>query len=143
MKRLFLLIALICLSSVLFGQDIFGKWKTVDDETGDVKSIVEIFEKDGKAYGKVIELFRKADEVQDPHCTACEDDRKGSRILGMEIIRGLENEDGEWEDGTICDPKNGKIYDCKLWLDEDDPNKLNVRGYILFLYRTQAWFRVK
>jgi uncharacterized protein (DUF2147 family) len=124
------------------GQDIFGKWKTVDDETGDVKSIVEIFEKDGKAYGKVIELFRKPNEDQDPHCTDCEDDRKGARIMGMEIIRDLERDENEWEDGTICDPKNGKLYDCKIWLDEEDPNKLNVRGYILFIYRTQNWFRV-
>jgi hypothetical protein len=31
---------------------VTGKWKTVDDETGQAKSIVEIYEKSGKIYGK-------------------------------------------------------------------------------------------
>jgi len=41
------------------------------------------------------------------------------------------------------DPENGKVYDCKVWVDEDEPDKLNVRGYIGFFYRTQNWYRVK
>jgi len=124
-------------------QDIFGKWKTIDDETGDAKSIVEIYKKNGKAYGKVVELFRKPDEDQDPVCDDCDedDDRYMKKVRGMEIIRGLEQDDDEWEDGTILDPKNGTVYDCKVWVDEDDPNKLQVRGYVLFLYRTQTWIR--
>ena len=31
-----------------------GLWKTIDDETGDAKSYVRIFEKDGKLYGNVL-----------------------------------------------------------------------------------------
>lgn len=29
----------------MVAQDIFGQWKTIDDETGEAKSIVEIYEK--------------------------------------------------------------------------------------------------
>jgi len=50
----------------------------------------------------------------------------------MEIVRDLEQDGDEWEDGTICDPKSGKVYDCKLWLDKDDSYLLNVRGYLFF-----------
>lgn len=124
-------------------QGLTGKWKTIDDETGKPKSIVEIYEKNGQLFGKVIKLFREPHEVQDPICNECEDDRKGKKVLGMEIVRNMEKDGDEWEDGTICDPKNGKIYDCEMWLDEEDPNKLKVRGYILFLYRTQTWLRVE
>lgn len=124
-------------------QGLTGKWKTIDDETGKPKSIVEIYEKNGQLFGKVIKLFREPHEVQDPICDECEDDRKGKKVLGMEIVRNMEKDGYEWEDGTICDPKNGKIYDCEMWLDEEDPNKLKVRGYILFLYRTQTWLRVE
>jgi len=49
----------------------------------------------------------------------------------------------EWEDGTICDPKNGKIYDCEMWFEPGKPNELKVRGYFYFVYRTQTWVRVK
>ena len=33
---------------------IEGKWKTIDDETGKPKSIVEIYEKEGKKFINVI-----------------------------------------------------------------------------------------
>lgn len=121
-----------------------GRWKTVDDETGRVKSVVEITQRNGKYYGRIVELFRLPDEDQNPRCTECEDDRKDQLALGMEIVRDMVQDDGEqeWEDGTICDPKNGKVYDCEMWIEEDDPNTLYVRGYILFLFRTQEWHRV-
>ncbi|HRT54643.1 MAG TPA: DUF2147 domain-containing protein, partial [Flavobacteriales bacterium] len=65
-------------------------------------------------------------------------DRKDQPVLGMEIIRDMVKDDDEWEDGTILDPENGKVYDCKLWLED---GKLMVRGYVAFFYRTQEWVR--
>ena len=58
----------------------------------------------------------------------------------MIIIKDMVQDGDEWEDGTILDPKKGKIYDCKLWVEDGN---LKVRGYLFFLYRTQTWFRVK
>ncbi|HNA34041.1 MAG TPA: DUF2147 domain-containing protein, partial [Flavobacteriales bacterium] len=68
----------------------------------------------------------------------CPADRKDQPVLGMEIIRDMVKDDDEWEDGTILDPENGKVYDCKLWLED---GKLMVRGYVAFFYRTQEWVR--
>ncbi len=123
---------------------LIGQWKTVDDETGRVKSIVEITERNGRYFGQIVELFRLPDEDQNPRCTECDDDRKDQPALGMEIVRDMVQNDEmlEWQDGTVCDPKNGKVYDCEMWIEEDDPNTLHVRGYILFLFRTQEWHRV-
>ena len=47
---------------------ITGRWKSVDDNTGDVKSIVEIFESGGKIFGKVVQIFPKPGEDPDPLC---------------------------------------------------------------------------
>ena len=139
MKVLFTALLCVAMSFSLSAQsDIVGKWKTIDDETGKPKSIVEIYEKDGKAYGKIVKLFRGPNEEQDPVCTECDDDRKNKKIIGMEIIRGMEKDGDEWEDGTILDPKNGKIYDCEIWREGDE---LKVRGYIAFLFRTQTWLK--
>ncbi|GAB3335845.1 DUF2147 domain-containing protein [Marivirga atlantica] len=139
MKRVLLIALLIAFTFGVKAQDnIFGKWKTIDDETGKAKSIVEIYEKDGKAYGKIVKLFRSPNEEQDPICDECEDDRKNKKIIGMEIIREMEKDGDEWEDGTILDPKSGKIYDCEIWRDGEE---LKVRGYIAFLYRTQTWLK--
>ena len=140
MQRFALSLALLCAASCLSAQSLTGKWKTIDDENaGRVKSIVEITEQNGQYYGTVVELFRLPDEDQDPHCDQCGDDRKDQRVLGMQIVRGMEAEDGEWSEGTICDPKNGRIYDCKMWFEEGQPDVLKVRGYWGFLYRTQEW----
>lgn len=141
MKNALLLMALFMGGLQLNAQSIFGKWKTIDDETGEAKSIVEIYEKEGKAYGKIIQLFREPQLDQDPSCSKCPDERKNQKVIGMEIIRDLELDDDEWEDGTILDPKTGKVYDCKLWVDEDNPNKLQVRGYVAIFFRTQTWLR--
>ena len=56
----------------------------------------------------------------------------------MEIIRDLVPDGEAWNDGTILDPKNGSVYDCKLWLED---GKLKVRGYVAFFFRTQTWVR--
>lgn len=121
-------------------QSIVGQWKTIDDETGKPKSIVEIFMKDGKAYGKIIKLFREPGEDPDPICDDCTDYRKNQKVIGMTIITDMVQDDDEWEDGEILDPKNGKIYDCRLWVEDGN---LMVRGYIAFFFRTQTWLKVE
>ncbi len=123
---------------------VAGKWKTIDDDTNKAKSIVELKIIEGKLYGKITKLFREKGENQDPLCDKCEGKLHNKRIIGMQIINGLELDDDEWEgDDGIFDPSKGTVYDCKIWLDEENPNKLNVRGYIGFVYRTQTWHRVK
>ena len=139
--RFFFLSVLVALTSMVSAQSLAGRWKTIDDETGRVKSVVEMSERDGQFFGTVVELFRLPEEDQDPHCEKCDDDRKDMRVLGMDIVRNMEVEEDEWDEGTICDPKNGKVYGCKMWFEEGEPNTLKVRGYWGFIYRTQEWIR--
>ena len=140
MKRVFalsLLFSFFILSAFAQRTSPVGKWKTVDDNTGKVKSTVEIYEKGGKLFGKVLELFDP--EKPDPVCEECDEDdpRHNKPIVGLENIRNMKRGDNEkWEDGDILDPENGKVYRCKIWVEEGN---LQVRGYIAFLYRTQTW----
>ena len=129
---------LFALSGTLAGQDVAGRWVTMDDVTGKKRSVVEISVVNGKASGTIIQLFRAPSEEQDPVCKECTDDRKGRKVVGLDIIRGMVKQDDEWTDGTILDPQNGKVYDCKLWIEN---GSLKVRGYIAFFYRTQTWIR--
>jgi uncharacterized protein (DUF2147 family) len=126
-------------STMLFAQDVCGKWKTIDDKTGEEKSIVKIYEKDGKVYGKIIELLHP--DTPDPLCTACPGQLKDKPITGMIIIIGFEEHKGKWEgDKSLLDPEEGKLYDGKIWVED---GKLQVRGYIGMFYRTQTWFPVE
>ena len=142
-KTATILLALVITSSLAFSQnanDVIGKWKTIDDETGEAKSIVELYKVGNKLQGKVIQILNpaKVDNV----CTLCEDNRKGKRIQGMIIVKDMVWDVDEWDDGTILDPNKGSIYDCKLWLENDNKDKLYLRGYIGFLFRTQNWYRI-
>ncbi len=138
-KPILLLSALLTTALCVEAQTIYGEWKTIDDETGEAKSIVKIYEEQGKVYGKIVSLLKEEDKGK--LCTKCEGDDKNEPIEGLVIIKDLVADDNEFEDGTIFDPKKGKRYDCEIWLDEDNPDKLNVRGYVGFFYRTQEWFR--
>lgn len=136
-----LLFSLITLAS--YGQSsVFGKWKTIDDETGEAKSVVEIYEKNGKAYGKIIKIFNE--KKQDAICDECDDDdpRKNKKILGMEIIKDMKKDGNEWTGGKILDPNSGSEYKSTMWLDN---GKLHVRGYVGFSFigRTQVWERIE
>ncbi|SMP32194.1 DUF2147 domain-containing protein [Chryseobacterium profundimaris] len=137
MRKLLLTFALSFVGVLSFAQ-IEGKWKTIDDETKQAKSIVEIYKKGDQYYGKVSQLLIKP---ANPNCVDCKDDRKNKPILGMEIIRGLKKDGNEFTGGTITDPKTGKTYKCTIMREGD---KLNVRGYLGFslLGRTQTWHKV-
>lgn len=139
MKKILFAFAALCITSVSFAQ-IEGKWKTVDDETGQAKSIVEITKNSkGQYVGKIVQLLQKP---ENENCVKCTDDRKNKPILGMEIIRGLKKSGEEFTDGTITDPKSGKTYNCTITKSGDI---LNVRGYVGFslLGRTQTWHKAK
>lgn len=142
MKKItYVYLTLVLLSfQISVAQSIVGKWKTIDDKTGEAKSIVKIYEENGKIYGKVLEILNP--DKRDGVCEKCKGDRKNEPVLGMVIINGLEKDDDEYAGGKILDPEKGKEYKCKLWLDSTDQNKLYVRGYVAFLYRTQNWYRV-
>ena len=130
------LIAALVLSSAAFGQSVIGQWKSIDDETGKAKSIVNIYEEDGKIYGQIIEIFNGS---PDKICEKCTGEKLGQKIVGMIIINALENDGKYWEaDDGIFDPEKDTYYDVKIWRDGDE---LSVRGYIGFLFRTQTWIK--
>ncbi len=135
--------ALVLAWGTAFSQDaILGKWKTIDDNTGEPRSIVEILEEHGKIFGKVVKIFPRPNLEPDPVCKKCspDDPRYNKKIIGMEIIRNLKKSGSEYSDGDILDPENGKVYRSKIWLDG---KVLKVRGYWGPFYRTQTWQRAE
>lgn len=121
-------------------QSVLGIWKTVDDVSGEVKSLVEIYERDGRVFGSVKEILDPT-APKNPLCDQCTGSDKDKPILGLEFIKGLEKDGDEYNGGQILDPENGKLYKC--YIELDSPNKLKVRGYIgiALLGRTQYWYR--
>ena len=103
-NTLALFVVLLCSLSA-FSQSYTGKWKTIDDKTGEEKSIVEIYEQNGKLYGKVIEILTDKKDVK---CDNCKGSEKGKPVKGLVIIKGLEKNGSSYSGGTITDPGSGK-----------------------------------
>jgi len=125
----------------LNAQSIFGKWNSTNNETGEIDSVIEIYKKNNKAFAKVVKIMDPS--RQNSVCTACEGENKNKRILGLDILTGLEKNDDEWSGGEILDPRNGSVYNCYIKLVKKD--KLKIRGFIgvAIFGKTNYWERAK
>jgi len=143
MKRLTIIVFLFCSFSA-FSQvsEIVGRWKTIDDKTGEAKSIVLIYKADnGKYYGKIEKLFKNPDAK----CVNCKDGNKDKPILGMVIITDMKEKGDKLDGGFILDPANGEKYYVAISYDKGS-GKLKLRGSIDklgMLGRNQYWVKEK
>jgi uncharacterized protein (DUF2147 family) len=118
-----------------------GTWRTIDDETGEPRSLVRIYEQDGRLQGDIVTLL-----PEDRVCSPCAERFEGRDLKGTTIVTGLRRRGSrnEWSGGRITDPKNGRTYNHTVSMD--GPNRLRLRGYVLgirALGRTQTWERVQ
>ncbi len=135
--------AMLFATSTIFAQSadaVVGKWLN-----GDKDAYIQIY-KSGSTYdGKLVWLKNPKDENGKTKVDGKNPDAslKTRPILGLQLLNNFKFEDGDWEDGTIYDPKSGKTYSCKMTLETND--KLKVRGYvgISWIGRTDNWTRVK
>jgi uncharacterized protein (DUF2147 family) len=141
MRRKLIVLVLALLPMAAFAQSsAVGRWKTIDDETGKVKSIVEITEAaNGSIQGRVIEILHST-RGPNPVCDKCSGANKDAPVKGMTILWGLKKSGDGWSRGTILDPANGKTYKSKAEL-LDGGAKLGVSGCIAFICRQQVWVR--
>ena len=132
MKKLILSLGLMLMAATSYGQDFLGKWVT---EAGDAQ--VEIYKAGDKVNGKIVWL-QKGPETKDEHNP--NEKLKSRKLMGVNILSGLQKGKDKWEGGKIYNPKNGKSYKCTMWLEGEE---LKVRGYLGVFYETQTWKRKK
>lgn len=142
LKYLFTLFSLLVFGAGLGAQSLdtpAGRWKTIDDETGEAKSVIEIY-KDGNAYsGRIASILIGNDDAV---CEKCDGKQKNAPVLGLVIISDLTSEDEGWSGGTILDPQKGAEYRLSAWYEDNNPDVLFIRGkHWTGLYRTQQWQR--
>ena len=145
LKLLIYLLFLVWFTSFNAGaqeQSPIGLWKNIDDVTGKPRALIRIVEHAGELQGRIEKIFFEPGEDQNPKCIKCEGELKDKPTLGMMILSGFSLVAGEYNDGKILDPENGKLYKSRMLLAEDG-KKLTVRGYIgIPLFgRSQTWLR--
>ncbi|PKN18610.1 MAG: DUF2147 domain-containing protein [Deltaproteobacteria bacterium HGW-Deltaproteobacteria-6] len=147
MKKIFISIitvfTLFAFSGLLQAADpsIAGVWSVPilkGKDKGKERSNIEIFEKDGTYYGKIVKL---SNAPANAVCTKCKDDKKDKPLLGMLVLRNLKKESGRYAGGKIYDVDEGREYKCSLVLIS--PDKLQVTASLLFISESHYWTRVK
>ncbi len=131
MKKLMIMLSLALVGLAVQAEtrtSAIGFWKTIDDATGEAKSIVRVYEYNGKVYGRVIEVLTQPDAKAAI---------KGEPpIKGLDIIKDLKKDGEKLSGGKVLDPKNGRTYSCQIWLED---GKLVMRGSLLGIGRKQTW----
>ena len=137
-----LLIAILAFAPKDNPNAIVGVWLN-----GSKKGHVQIYEKDGRFYGKLIWLSVPNDpETGKPKLDVKNGDesRRSRPLMNLPLMYNLQFKSGNvWDDGKIYNPEDGKEYNVKMTLK--DPNTLDVRGYlgVSILGKTQTWVRIK
>ena len=139
-KYILILFALMAMNSQAQVSAILGDWRTVDDKTGEKRSVVTIYKgSDGLYYGKISKMLMYTD--MDLKCDQCKGEDYNAPIVGLVIIRGMKAKNGELVGGKVLDPESGKFYYGKIYLKD---GKLVLRGSLDkrgFFGRNQTWIR--
>ena len=135
MKRVFLAVVFFAIALISNAQveKILGEWRTVDDKTGEIKSVIEFYRdsSNGLYYGKTTHIFEKGKEVTT------------SKFLGMVVIKDFKEEDGMLKGGTLYEPQEDKTYYGSISYNAKD-NTLTVRGSLDkrgWIGRSQTWIK--
>lgn len=142
MKRALCVAALLWAGAAQAQMTPVGLWRSIDDTTGEAKAEIRITaDAAGVLTGRIERALITSGA---PLCTKCTDDRKDKPKIGMEIIRNVRKAADKpvWEDGEVLDPDNGSTYTLRLTPIEGGA-RLEVRGALLFFFRTQTWLRVQ
>jgi uncharacterized protein (DUF2147 family) len=154
-KAVCILLAAILVGSAAFAQDkAEGLWKSIDEKDGKVTAAWKIYQKDSKLFGIILVVPNQADSTLASDCKATYPDFpvpgavNKMTVINTPFIFNLKMKtEGQWEGGNIIDPKDGKIYKCKITFHAADGKKykkdtLEMRGEIgLGIGRSQFWER--
>lgn len=120
-NKIITILILTMISSIMaFGQnadDIVGLWYSQTDAKNRV-SVVQIYKENNKYYAYSFAYQNSTDTVNDVNNPKAE--LRNLPLKGLVYLYDLEFSKGEWKGGKIYNPEQGKIYNAKASLSDNN-----------------------
>ena len=143
MKKIIIAVLVLFASiNTVFSQNadaVKGTWLS---EHKDAK--IEIYKSADKYAGKIVwtrDMYEADGKTLKKDSKNTNESLRNRTIVNLVILTGFTYDDGQWTDGEIYDPKNGKTYKSKMKIKG---STLEVRGYVgsPMFGKTTVWTRV-
>lgn len=138
MLKLFALTAFFA-AAALAQNSAVGNWQFVD---GPKTTYIKTFEEGGQLKATIEKVTKDGKEDPAAACGKCSGDSKDKPMKGLLILWDTKKDGDNWKEGKLLDPESGRVVTGKVELAEGG-KKLNVKGSVAFISKTQIWVRAQ
>jgi uncharacterized protein (DUF2147 family) len=116
-----------------------GNWQYVD---GTKITYITTVEEGGQLKATITKVTNNGKEDPAATCSKCSGDNKDKALAGLVILWDTKKDGANWKDGKLLDPEGGRLVTGKVEI-ADGGKKLNVKGSVAFISKTQVWTKVQ
>jgi len=131
-------LAAVCAAAALAQTSAVGNWQYVD---GTKITYITTVEEGGQLKATITKVTKDGKDDPTATCAKCSGDSKDKPLAGLVILWDTKKDGVNWKDGKLLDPDSGRLVSGKVEI-ADGGKKLNVKGSVAFISKTQAWTKV-
>lgn len=120
-------------------QTAVGNWQYVD---GTKITYIKTVEEGGQLKATITKISKDGKDDMAAACSKCSGANKDKPMAGLLILWDTKKDGANWKDGRLLDPESGRIVSGKVEV-LDGGKKLNVKGSVAFISKTQVWTKVQ
>ncbi len=120
-------------------QTAVGNWQYVD---GTKITYIKTVEEGGQLKATITKISKDGKDDPAATCSKCSGENKDKPMTGLLILWDTKKDRANWKDGRLLDPDSGRIVSGKVEV-ADGGKKLNVKGSVAFISKTQVWTKVQ
>ena len=124
-----------CAASALAQTSAVGNWQYVD---GTKITFIKPVEEGGQLKATITKIAKDGKDDPTATCSKCSGESKDKPMAGLLILWDTKKDGANWKDGRLLDPDSGRIVSGKVEV-ADGGKRLNVKGSVAFISKTQTW----